>query len=591
MAPFASPEVQKSVRRQLPLDTRVALATQQRVVRVVVRGTANHPLAQITHGDGSRDVIDRDNNWLPRPYRMRVLPPSGTTPLWNSGYLHYDGGGNVETMGDDWFLYDQAGQLKSGTVGSAAAQQEYEYDSYGNLTKVWDDAPPFTENPPGDTWRPISVDSTTNRIIGAGYDSAGDMTSWGDGGTTYTYSYYPTGELKGIDATNQARRRFFYTATGERICTWVDPGPPPEDLVNGGLFYTFRGLGGNVVREVHEPNGTYTWTRDYVWADRRLLASQSTAEGTLHYHLDQVGSLKLITNRCWGVEGTCGYLPFGELASGSDPGLTSMQFAGQERNGHLDYMHARFYNRYLGRFLSVDPVGGSSLSPQTLNGFQYVRNNPVNLVDPRGLDDEPIPTRDDDGNYLITVTASPLGPDPLSALMRRLGDELNADQGKYRNLLTEAVIHNTYTLGLSSQAAAYVGYNGEMGFYLVPSPLDFGLYGLAGGGAPSWGESSGAVASVYFTSDAASVLDGPLGEATVVLPLMGGSVLVDTKTGKAVGASLMPGGQAGFFLMVSGGNHTSIPGTFRSVASALYNWVWTRYTTPFCPLSPSVMPR
>ena len=53
----------------------------------------NGTLAQITHGDGSRDVIDRDNNWLPRPYRMRVLPPSGTTPLWNSGYLHYDGGG------------------------------------------------------------------------------------------------------------------------------------------------------------------------------------------------------------------------------------------------------------------------------------------------------------------------------------------------------------------------------------------------------------------------------------------------------------------------------------------------------------------
>ena len=202
------------------------------------------------------------------------------------------------------------------------------------------------------------TEATTNRIIGAGYDSAGDMTSWGNGGTTYTYSYYPTGELKGIDATNQARRRFFYTASGERICTWVDPGPPPEDLVNGGLFYTFRGLGGNVVREMHEPSGTYTWTRDYVWADGRLLASQSTAEGTLHYHLDQVGSLKLITNRCWGVEGTCGYLPFGELASGSDPGLTSMQFAGQERNGHLDYMHARSYNPYLGRFLSVDPVEG-----------------------------------------------------------------------------------------------------------------------------------------------------------------------------------------------------------------------------------------
>lgn len=51
----------------------------------------------------------------------------------------------------------------------------------------------------------------------------------------------------------------------------------------------------------------------------------------------------------------------------------------------FDYMHARFYTAYLGRMLSVDPVRGDVLSPQSFNLFAYVSGNPVNFVDPWGL--------------------------------------------------------------------------------------------------------------------------------------------------------------------------------------------------------------
>lgn len=49
-----------------------------------------------------------------------------------------------------------------------------------------------------------------------------------------------------------------------------------------------------------------------------------------------------------------------------------------------DCMHARYYSPDLGRFLSVDPVGGTVGSSQSWNRYSYVENNPIGFVDPRG---------------------------------------------------------------------------------------------------------------------------------------------------------------------------------------------------------------
>jgi hypothetical protein len=59
---------------------------------------------------------------------------------------------------------------------------------------------------------------------------------------------------------------------------------------------------------------------------------------------------------------------------------------------------ARFDNSRIGRFMSPDPLGifSSNLTdPQTLNLNSYVRNNPVNLTDPSGLDPSDCDPEDD----------------------------------------------------------------------------------------------------------------------------------------------------------------------------------------------------
>ena len=61
------------------------------------------------------------------------------------------------------------------------------------------------------------------------------------------------------------------------------------------------------------------------------------------------------------------------------------KFTGQRLDAStgLYFYHARYYDASLGRFISPDPFVQDPGDPQTLNRYAYVRNNPVNLVDPR----------------------------------------------------------------------------------------------------------------------------------------------------------------------------------------------------------------
>ncbi len=64
---------------------------------------------------------------------------------------------------------------------------------------------------------------------------------------------------------------------------------------------------------------------------------------------------------------------------------SEISFPGGNPQWVSDYMHARYYRPYLGRFLSVDPIGGDPSEPQGWNRYAYVQNNPMNFIDPFGL--------------------------------------------------------------------------------------------------------------------------------------------------------------------------------------------------------------
>lgn len=87
------------------------------------------------------------------------------------------------------------------------------------------------------------------------------------------------------------------------------------------------------------------------------------------------------------------YLPFGELNS-SDSGVSTHEFTGLEHDAetNLDHTWFRKYASSQGRWMTPDPAGRKSVNPtnpQSWNRYSYVLNDPMDYVDPLGLNNCP----------------------------------------------------------------------------------------------------------------------------------------------------------------------------------------------------------
>jgi RHS repeat-associated protein len=325
----------------------------------------------------------------------RLTPrPAGYGDNGQSGTYSYDGAGNIIAIGADTYVYDGAQRLvRSVTRG---VQENYTYDAYGNRTSATG-----AINCLGQTncAQAVTVDSNTNHLTsinGAAvtYDAAGNIKTIAatSGSPSAVYSYDALGMM--TEATvGSDDRQFIYTADDERIA------------VRQGASWTWmiRDQSGKVLREFTSlesgsgANLTMTnwqWAKDYVWRDGLLLATVSPS-GTLHYHLDHLGTPRLITDANGVKIAEHAYYPFGAEIN-LTPHETieeAMKFTGHERDivagegRTLDYMHARYYNSTVGRLLSVDPVLHAERalhSPQMWNRYAYAIDNPMVFTDPTG---------------------------------------------------------------------------------------------------------------------------------------------------------------------------------------------------------------
>ena len=106
-------------------------------------------------------------------------------------------------------------------------------------------------------------------------------------------------------------------------------------------------------------------------------------------HKDWLGSSRLATTWAHGVYAKEAYAPFGETYN--EAGTPDRSFTGQDQDttfGVYDYLF-RKYDTAAGRWLSPDPSGWGAVSqssPQSLNRYAYVQNNPNSLIDANGLD-------------------------------------------------------------------------------------------------------------------------------------------------------------------------------------------------------------
>jgi RHS repeat-associated protein len=327
--------------------------------------------------------------------------PSGAS--WCSGTYSYDAMGNIRAIGADTYVYDTAGRLVSGTADvqrtGVMSRQDYSYDAFGNRTAASRIA--GSVNCPGGCELSPAIDPLTNHITGSGaqYDAAGNLIFIQDPPDA-TYTYDAAGSLvHAVAGTDD--RQFLYTADDERIAT--------ANGANGATWtWTVRGLDGKVLREFTSsqapgglPTSTWQWTKDYVWRDGLLLASvtPTTSGGTAtqHFHLDHLGTPRLVTGDNGVQLSVHAYYPFGaelNLTPTEQP-AELMKFTGHERDllandAHtLDYMHARYEMGTLGRFLSIDPAVDLKQNihvPQRWNRYTYALNGSIRYIDPNGKD-------------------------------------------------------------------------------------------------------------------------------------------------------------------------------------------------------------
>jgi RHS repeat-associated protein len=320
---------------------------------------ANGLWHQITHANGVVTTQGLDPSGQRRPGSIAVH--AGATPLFATGSYSYDGSGNVVRIGGDYYLYDALGRLVEGTAfqDGQNKRQSYGFDRFGNLTAV----STVVNGVP--SARTLAVDSSRNRLSAASYDDRGYQTSWG----VYGYTWDPMGNLKSF--TGGGNNAFYaYDADDERVLSF--------DLAGGGIgTFRLRDLDGRVLREFRLAGGVWSWQKDWVYREGQLLATQSATDGVRLVHPDHLGTPRITTDAVATVRERRHLYPFGELATSSGLDNLEMAFTGHERDQNgvgltddLDYMHARYYNPMLGRFLSVDPgASAQSNRPQSWNKY------------------------------------------------------------------------------------------------------------------------------------------------------------------------------------------------------------------------------
>jgi RHS repeat-associated protein len=307
-------------------------------------------------------------------------PSNITEPEWPVGQYSYDGAGNIRSIGPETFVYDELGRVKSRTVDGTVTQQ-YTYDAFGNILSITTGSEVLSPcvGPATNQIDRVSTQDAPCNAQGV-YGPSGNMEAYGQ---SATFVYDSLDMVK--DSTVAGKRTvYLYTASDERIGS--------VGIINATRVsseWTVRGADGRVLTRFNESGGAWNWSEDYIYRDSQLLAAEVPGpERTLHFYPDHLGTPRLITGSGGAEISRHTYYPFGRELTSPTQDSERAKFTAHERDDiNLDYMHARYYLPYAGRFLSVDPVIDMKKAlrrPQMWNRYAYVSNNPLNATDPDG---------------------------------------------------------------------------------------------------------------------------------------------------------------------------------------------------------------
>jgi RHS repeat-associated protein len=343
--------------------------------------------------------VSRTNTYNTRllPAEVKDVLPGYSTPALDLQY-GYANNGNVSSLQiqsqttsggsqltfNQSYTYDALNRLASAgdNGGGTGWSENFGYDRYGNM---WLSSICCTGTIPAQSMMPIvstAYSTSTNQLAGIAPDAAGNQTTFG----AYTIGY--DAENRQISATSTSpslNATYAYDGTGQRVLKAIAAGAT--------TIY------------VHDAFGNLA-------AEYTTGTPPTTLCATCYLSWDHLGTTRMVTDGNGTIIARHDHLPFGPEIPATYSGRTSIwgvtdnlnpKFTSQERDTEtgIDFFKARYHLGAQGRFISPDPAGNfvaTVTDPQSWNMYSYTRNNPLNLVDPTGLDFQQI------GNCIYNTT-------------------------------------------------------------------------------------------------------------------------------------------------------------------------------------------
>lgn len=301
-------------------------------------------------------------------------------PAGLSYVVHYDrdGVGRITT--------------KVETINGTAATYGYSYDQTGRLTDVTLDGGPCSH---------YGYDSNGNRTsyTGAGgaasgtYDAQDRMLAYGN----YTYTYTANGELASrTDVSSGQVTQYIYDVLGNLRTVALPDGTTIEYVIDGRSRRIGRKVNGALVQgwlydgqlqPIAEVDANGTIVSRFIYATHTNVPDYMTKRGvTYRIITDHLGSLRFVIDTATGaIAQRIDYDEFGSVLLDTNPGFQPFGFAGgvYDSQTRLVRFGARDYDAQSGRWTSKDPLFFAGNQP---NFFAYVSSDPINFIDPSGLD-------------------------------------------------------------------------------------------------------------------------------------------------------------------------------------------------------------
>lgn len=317
--------------------------------------------------------------------------------------IHAEGREHLPASMLDW--NDQPRIQQPATGDGQAMQlyaQDFAYDEVGNILAVvhtanqgsWNRPYHYAQDSNQLQWTDVATDAYT-------YDPHGNMTAMPH---LASLEWNDRDQMAKVDLGGGGTAYYTYDAAGQRARKVI--------VRQGGAIEERLYLGGfEIYRERNATGITLERQTLHLMDDARRIALVDTLvrDGgkdvaspaplvrlQLSNHL---GSAVLEIERDGTVITYEEYYPFGSTSYLAGPSASEVprkryRYAGKERDDEtgLYYCGARYYASWLGRWTAADPIGIGD----GLDVYAYVRNNPINKIDPTGTENVPTELYDPD---------------------------------------------------------------------------------------------------------------------------------------------------------------------------------------------------